>query len=261
MAVTTQGVLDLLVRVSAEVVEPRFGRLASHDVDEKQPGDLVTVADREAEQVLTAELLRMTPGALVVGEEASFDQPALVTELARAEHAFTVDPVDGTRNFTNGSPDHAMMLTELVRGEVVRAWIWQPQHQHSFVVERGAGVLLDGEPLGPATRPQVPRGASSRRHLLGQDFGGRIEPIGKSRWCCGVDYPWLATGGVDFLCYWNLKPWDHLPGALMLRELGGEVLMLEGGRYGASSSGQGLIAAATPELAEFVRASWAADRG
>mgnify|MGYP001733928987 CR=1 FL=1 len=66
----------------------------------------VTVADREAEWSITDTLHRVFPEALVVGEEAVFDNPALLAALPAAGHAFVVDPVDGTRNFVRGSPDH-----------------------------------------------------------------------------------------------------------------------------------------------------------
>lgn len=248
--------LELIQQVASKVINPRFGRLAGGEIVEKNPGDLVTVADREAEVLLTREIMARHPKALVVGEEASFSQPELITALADADHAFTVDPVDGTRNFTNASPDHAVMVAEVVKGECVRSWIWQPQHRLAFVAERGAGVLLNGEPLRPIERDRLPLGGSSRRELLGRDGGGAIQPIVRSRWCCGVDYPLVATGELDFLCYWNMKPWDHMPCALLLRELGGEVITRDGQRYRAGSTGPGLIAAATPEIAETVRRVW-----
>ena len=202
----TDAVLDLLREVSARVVEPRFGRLADGEVTSKRrPGDLVTVADREAEQELTAALTARCPGALMVGEEAVAAEPRLLRGLPTAEHAFTVDPVDGTRHFVAGSPDHAMMLAELRRGETVRAWIWQPQHRRAYVAERGAGAWCDGQRLAARPRSGAPRWTGT---------------------CCGVDYPRLATGAADVAAYLKTKPWDHLPGGLLLREAGGRVRRL-----------------------------------
>ena len=63
-------VLELLQRVAADVIQPRFRSLSAGEVHEKQPGDLVTVADHESEDAITAELRRRYPDALVVGEEA-----------------------------------------------------------------------------------------------------------------------------------------------------------------------------------------------
>ena len=68
--------LRLLQDVAAEVVDPRFRALGKDEVSSKRrPGDLVTVADREAEVLITAALRRGYPGALVLGEEAVAADP------------------------------------------------------------------------------------------------------------------------------------------------------------------------------------------
>jgi fructose-1,6-bisphosphatase/inositol monophosphatase family enzyme len=126
--VDTDAITTLLQDVAAEVVTPRFRSLSADEVSEKNPGDLVTVADREAEVLITAALTRAYPDAVVLGEEASAGDPAVLDRYAAAEHAFTVDPVDGTRNFVQGSPDHAVMAAEL-RGCQIQdrtAWSGEP---------------------------------------------------------------------------------------------------------------------------------------
>lgn len=204
----TDAVLDLVREVVAEHVTPRFGALGEGDVSSKRrPGDLVTVADREAEVALSAALRAAHPDALVVGEEAVSADPRLLRGLPAADHAFVVDPVDGTRHFVAGSPDHATMLAELRHGRTVRSWIWQPQHERAYVAEHGAGAWADGVRIGPAT---------------GQ---GTLRPTGT---CCGVDYPRLALGQAGWAAYVKKKPWDHLPGGLLLTEAGGRVVRRAG---------------------------------
>lgn len=215
---TTDAVLALVQEVVAEVVSPRFGRLGPDEVASKRrPGDLVTVADREAEERLRAALQAAYPGVLVVGEEAASADPRLLDRLAGAGHAFTVDPVDGTRHFVHGSPDHATMLAELRAGQVVRSWTWQPQHGRAYVAERGAGAWVDGERL---------RSVRGRRLLP--------RPTAT---CCGVDYPRLASGEADLAVYAKQKPWDHLPGRLLLTEAGGRVRRRAGLLVATSGAG------------------------
>ncbi len=137
--------LTLLKDVAEEVINPRFRSLAAEQIDEKNPGDLVTVADHEAEERITAALHSAYPDALVLGEEATASDPALLERFRSADHAFTVDPVDGTKNFVHGKKDHAVMVAELRSGDVVRGWIWQPQHELAYVAERGAGAWRNGE--------------------------------------------------------------------------------------------------------------------
>jgi len=219
--VDTDAVLRLLQDVAAEVITPRFRQLRDDQVAEKNPGDLVTVADHESEVLITAALQAAYPGALVLGEEAMAADKTLLDRFAEADHAFTVDPVDGTKNFVNGSPDHAVMVGEVRDGEVVRGWIWQPQHETSYVAERGAGAWRNGERLtvaGPGTAPY----RTARRSWVGRDLAG-LGTLQLTWACCGVDYPHLIAGDAAALLYNRSMPWDHLPGSLILTEAGGAI--------------------------------------
>src|SRR5690625_5596984 len=94
----TDEMLDLLKVTAAEIITPRFRGLSADQVMEKQPGDLVTVADREAEGAISEVLRQHYPDALILGEEATATQAGLLTAIAGAEHAFTIDARDGTKN-------------------------------------------------------------------------------------------------------------------------------------------------------------------
>lgn len=256
----TQAVLELMQDVADQVITPRFRALSSGEVMEKRPGDLVTVADREAEELLTAALLADDPNVLVVGEEATSADPGLLDKLAAAEHAFTVDPVDGTKNFVHGRPAFGVMIAELRAGETVRAWIWQPELGKAYVAERGAGAYEDGRRLPPAWAgpddaedldPTQLRVLTSRPAFEGPHRGVTLGP---TAWSCGVDYPWLATGRAQALLYVNSLPWDHAPGSLLVAETGGVVRRSDGSTLvpGVYRRDGGLLAAASPAIADVV---------
>jgi fructose-1,6-bisphosphatase/inositol monophosphatase family enzyme len=228
--VDTDEVLDLLRDVAEEVINPRFRSLDDDQIAEKNPGDLVTVADREAEVLITAALRAAYPGAVVLGEEAEATDDTLIKRFDAADHAFTVDPVDGTKNFVKGSRDHAVMASEVRGGEVVRAWIWQPQHQLAYVAERGAGAFRNGERLAHPTPAEQLRGVTSRRRWIGRALGV-LRQLELTWVCCGVDYPKLVEGEADYALYRRAKPWDHAPGSLLLAEAGGFVGTFDGEPY------------------------------
>jgi fructose-1,6-bisphosphatase/inositol monophosphatase family enzyme len=235
--VETEDVLALVKAVAEEVVTPRFGALAAGEVRKKQLVKPVTVADREAEERLTAELQAAYPGALVLGEEAVAADARVLARFRDAEHAFTVDPVDGTRQFVRGSPDHAVMVAELRHGQVVRSWIWQPQHRRAYVAERGAGAWCDGRRLTVSSRPASPSGG----------VVGRVRALARMRrtgTCCGVDYPRLADGAADYALSWHPRPWDHAPGSLLLAEAGGVVGAPDGSAYAPRGRGPRVMVAA-----------------
>ena len=61
MPLSTDAVMELMQSVAAEVITPRFRSLSEAQIDEKNPGDLVTVADREAEELITGRCATPTP--------------------------------------------------------------------------------------------------------------------------------------------------------------------------------------------------------
>ncbi len=249
----TADVLTLLQDVAAEVITPRFRALAAEEISEKGPGDLVTIADREAESRITDALQAAYPRALVLGEEATAADASLLDRFKVADHAFTLDPVDGTKNFVRGSPDHAVMVAELRGSAVVRSWIWQPQHARAYVAERGAGAWCNGQRLvRPPLRSDL-RGVTSRRNWIGRALGA-LRALDLTWVCCGVDYPKVVDGSADYALYRRAKPWDHAPGSLLLSEAGGHVGSFDGSPYRPQGDPPvGLITAADRGTYDLVR--------
>jgi fructose-1,6-bisphosphatase/inositol monophosphatase family enzyme len=254
MPLSTQDVLELIRSVAEEVVRPRFRSLTEAQIDEKSPGDLVTVADREAEELLTRALLEAYPDAVVLGEEAYAGDGALMDRFRSADHGFTVDPVDGTKNFVNGSPDYAVMVAEVVDGETTRGWIWQPEHEAAWVAELGGGVRRNGEPVHREPAGDQPQGATSIWSRRGRQPEG-LPRLNGSWICCGVDYPKLLEGEADYLLYGHTNPWDHLPGTLMVTEAGGAAAHRDGTPYAARTTSAGLVVAADAATLERVLAA------
>ncbi|SES43341.1 fructose-1,6-bisphosphatase [Pedococcus cremeus] len=254
VVVDTNAVLDLMKDVAAEVITPRFRSLSAGEVMEKNPGDLVTVADQESEVLLTRALNAAYPDAFVLGEERSSADPTVLERYLTADHAFTVDPVDGTKNFVGGSKDHAVMVSETRGGVTVRGWIWQPEHEVAWVAERGAGVYRNGERVTRTPVPDAdePRGCTSMWPLRGHAFGP-MPPLVGSWVCCGVDYPKLIEGAIDYVLYGRNSPWDHSPGALMVHEAGGWVGHPDGAAYTPRSRVAGIIVAADKGTFSHVR--------
>lgn len=254
----TEAVLELLKQTAVDVITPRFRALAEGEVFTKDhPGDLVTVADRESEEVITAALRRAYPDAMILGEEATAADPSLKEAFAGAEHSFTIDPIDGTYNFVHGKADHAVMVAELRSGEIVRSWIWQPEHQLAFVAEKGAGAYRNGERLPVLTPPEDStawRGISSQAPIRDGSFAG-LTPISETWFCAGVDYSHLAAGDIDFIVFSHSNAWDHAPGMLLVSEAGGTLQQADGALYDPAAPRPWLIGGASATVADGVRSA------
>ncbi|MEQ9172612.1 MAG: inositol monophosphatase [Rhodospirillales bacterium] len=245
-----------ILRAAAEAeILPRFRALESHEISEKNPGDLVTVADRAAEAFLTEQLQALIPGALVVGEEAHEDNPQALGQLADADWAWIIDPLDGTHNFAHGTPRFAVIVALARRGETVMGWIYDPNGGHMATAAVGGGAAIDGAPLRLGAAGPVAEMTGS----LGHKFADRLRaragtsgspPIPKAflRYrCVGLEYMDLARGTLDFARYaGKLMPWDHAAGVLLHAEAGGHAAMSGDGRAytpGARRPGDALLLA------------------
>lgn len=261
-------VADHIREVSAELIEPRWRTLAEGEVDEKRPGDLVTVADLEAEAALTRIFERLTPGALVVGEEATTTDPRLVDGLAAAPLAWTIDPVDGTANFVAGSPDFGTMVAATSNGETVMAWILLPARGVMLIAERGAGATSNGADLRPAaatgsTPVDGPDqlvavlktkylDAKTRAHVLARADGLGGWSVGTG--CAATEYHDLVAGPTDAIFWGQTHPWDHAPGCLIVTEAGGVAARWNGEAYRPAPPGFGLTVARDPSRWETLQA-------
>ncbi|MFD7115734.1 inositol monophosphatase family protein [Streptomyces sp. NPDC059922] len=257
------AVEEALRAAAAAEIMPRFRQLAAHEIVEKHgPHDLVTVADRGAEEHLTAALTALLPGSVVVGEEAVHADPALYEALSGDAPVWIVDPVDGTRPFVRGERGFCTLVALARGGEVLASWTYAAALDEMAIAVRGRGATLDGVPLhsGAPAPGAVLHVAMShpdyttdeQKHAL---LGLRTEGV-EARPCgsAGLEYLGVARGALDAVAFnWELA-WDHAAGLLLVEEAGGTQLTLTGERF-RITGGNALpfTAARDPETAERVR--------
>lgn len=255
-------VTALIREVAATIVLPRWRNLGDAEVQEKSPGDLVTVADQESERALSAGLTALLPGSTVVGEEAVAADPTVLERVGHDGAVWLVDPVDGTNNFAAGKAPFAVMVALLRDGEPAAGWILDVPGDRMIVGEAGSGAYVDGVRL--KTRSDDPgadalTGSISRNYFPDELRAGidenaaRLGRVTGGHHCAGYEYPSVATDGQQFAVFWRILPWDHTPGTLILREAGGTVLHLDGSAYLPTDSQRGLLVAANQDIWHTVR--------
>jgi fructose-1,6-bisphosphatase/inositol monophosphatase family enzyme len=255
-------VADLIREVAATVVLPRFRHLSAGEVQQKSPGDLVTVADQEAERALTRGLTALLPGSIVVGEEGVAAEPALLERVGDDGPVWIVDPVDGTNNFAAGKTPFAVMVALARDGELVASWILDVVGDHLMVAEAGSGAYQDG--VRVKTRTDNPGAAGLRGVVAGRYLppplravaaanAPKLGEVTRGRHCAGYEYPAVATDEQQFALFWRILPWDHAPGVLIIREAGGTVRHLDGSGYHPSDSEHGLLVAPNDDVWHTVR--------
>ncbi|MFF9909914.1 inositol monophosphatase family protein [Streptomyces sp. NPDC013457] len=226
----TTEVEEAVRKAAAAEITPRFRQLAAHEIVEKNgPHDLVTIADRAAEEHLTASLTQLLPGSVVVGEEAVHADPAIYDALQGDAPVWIVDPVDGTRQFVRGEPGFCTLVALARRGELLASWTFAPALDQMAVAVRGRGATLNGQPirsgspapgavLDVATSHPDYTTADQKRALLGLDTEGvRPRPCGSA----GLEYLDVARGLLDGIAFSWEYSWDHAAGLLLVTEAGG----------------------------------------
>ena len=241
---------------------PRFDNLDATEVGTKSNDtDFVTIADKEAEGWLTPQLSAILP-APVIGEEAASAE-AVVAPDDLLGYCWTVDPLDGTKNFVKGKPVFCSMVALLWQGVPIRSWIWNPIDEVLFYAAMNEGtwrVDSIGETrLQVRNRPKTidqmigsgnslglaePRKSDVRmrlRTLRGRQFIGSA----------GVQACMIASNEADFMVHGAITPWDHAPVDLICREAGGHSATLD---RGLSFS----VALRAPYMAASSQQGWAA---
>ncbi|MDQ3653567.1 MAG: inositol monophosphatase [Chloroflexota bacterium] len=262
-SVDMDAVADILREAAVTAIVPRFRTLADHEIEEKAPGEVVTIADREAEAIISSGLRDLLPGVPVVGEEAVADDPTLMNAIHTEPLVWLVDPLDGTANFTEGNPHWAMMAALVRDGETVASWTYRHADDRLFQAERGSGAWSNGERLhcdgnGRGDASSI-HGAVPARFLT-EDERARMTPrfpefaaVTGGFSCAGYEYPAIIDGCQDFALFQRLLPWDHAPGALLLTEAGGVAKHPDGRAFQPDARQRGLLLASSQAVWNTVR--------
>ncbi len=212
-----------------------FGELEQLQVSKKGPADFVSRADRKAEQVLRFELTKARPAYGLLLEESG--------EIAGPDtsNRWIVDPLDGTTNFLHGIPHFSISIALERDGEVFAGVIYSPVHDEMYVAERGGGAFLNGRRLRVSGRSRMDEalfatgipfmGIDNHALFLAQLRAVMAVAAGVRRFgSAALDLAYVAAGRYDG--YWEngLQPWDIAAGILLVREAGGFVSDLAGGK-------------------------------
>lgn len=223
---------EIIAKIAAEEILPRFRNLNPGETWDKRPGSVVTIADQKAEERLAHALVEHVPGSLVVGEESSERDPMIFERNLGDNAVWLIDPIDGTSNYAAGKTEFVVMIAFVAKGETRAGWIYRPTTGECTTAEAGEGAYRDGTRLRVATSLPVSGmrgflGARLRRDkALCAQFGTVINSS-----CCGIEYLALVGGNLHFAHYRRLKPWDHAAGELIHREAGGYSAFLDGEPY------------------------------
>ncbi|MFV8050353.1 3'(2'),5'-bisphosphate nucleotidase CysQ [Mycobacterium sp. 48b] len=206
--------------------------------------------DKQSHDFLMAELAKLVPGDSVLSEEATADQRADPARLS-AERVWIVDPLDGTREFSElGRDDWAVHVALWSAGELVAGAVALPaQNTTLSTPEVAAPRPFDGPPRVVVSRTRPPAVALAVREAL----EGTLVEMGSA----GAKVAAVIRGIADVYVHAGGQyEWDSAAPVAVARAAGLHTSRIDGSRLVYNSADPTLpdLIVCRPELAERVLA-------
>jgi 3'(2'),5'-bisphosphate nucleotidase len=205
-------------------------------VTTKADGSPVTIADQEAEAIICAGLAEAAAGIPVMAEEA---QAAGIETLCGARF-FLVDPLDGTRGFTEGGTEYTVNIGLIENGVPTHGVVYAPATGELYLggPDGAFHTRCDpatAEPFEPRTRIGVDRreknfrGVGSRSSQGLERFFDRAGVVETRKASSSLKFCLLASGEADlYPRFGEINEWDAAAADAVLRAAGGGMMRLNG---------------------------------
>ena len=224
---------DLAERVAREAgaqLLEAFGGPAVEVESKSTPTDLVSAADKAAEELILARIAAERPDDGFLGEEGA-------DEHGSSGLRWVVDPLDGTANFLFGVPQWAVSIAVEDAEGVVAGVVFDPPRGELWAAERDGPATLDGVPVrgsetselaGTLVATGFGYDAEVRRAQAATVAALLPEVRDVRRFgAAALDLAWCAAGRFDAYYERGVKHWDVAAGGLLCERAGLVVERLE----------------------------------
>jgi myo-inositol-1(or 4)-monophosphatase len=222
-----------LARAAGDVLKHYMTR--EKQVELKGRGNLVTVADKEAEALIISRIRERFPQHGILAEESGASGPS-------SQGKWIIDPLDGTTNFAHQYPFFSVSIAFEQAGEIRCGAVYDPWRDEMFSGGRGLGSFVNDQRLQVSDVKVLRSGLI----MTGFPYGFRekiraamtkfelflVESQAVRRGgSAALDLCYAALGRVDGFWEMDLHPWDTAAGVVILEEAGGKVTDFAGGEF------------------------------
>ena len=230
-----QAELSILLEKAVKAATAPADTLRSHfrnsnlSVQTKQDGSPVSVADREAEEIIREVLGSPSIGEQIdiLGEEQGF-------QGSGTRFRWTIDPIDGTRSFIRGIPlfGTIVALEDTTDHRALVGVIHLPELNVTLSAARGLGSWRNGKAIHVSTTAQPEQAITSIGDPL-QFSAAKLDtayhrlyelcPCLRGYTDC-FGHALVASGAVSAMLDPALNPWDIMATQVLIEEAGGTML-------------------------------------
>ena len=182
----------------------------------------VTVADRQAEELMRRRIEKAYPEHGILGEE--FEEKG-----GSGGVRWLLDPIDGTKSFVRGVPLYGVLMGLEIEGRVEVGVAYFPALGEMAYAATGEGCYLGGRRVRVAQTQTLAESTVSftdvgnfERYGRGASWG-RIQHRAAYRigWSDAYGHMLVATGRAELMLDPVMNAWDCGPFPALLREAGG----------------------------------------
>jgi len=227
-----QPLIDISREVGQFLKKERLTITASEIEFKSSARDLVSRADKEAEQRFVAFLEKLLPEAGFIAEED--------TRTHRGDrYNWVIDPLDGTTNYLHGIYAWCTSVALMDGDEIVLGVIYDPEHDELFSASKSGGAFLNGKSIFVTGQSKLTESFMATgfpydnrgKQKVYLDILGRVNTKTRGIRRLGsaaLDLAYVACGRFDGFYEYGLNPWDMAAGALLVTEAGGKITNFSG---------------------------------
>jgi len=205
-------------------------------VEKGEDGDIVTVVDHLAEEVILESILTFFPNDQIRSEETGWTGE-------EGDWLWLVDPLDGTNNYAIGLPIYGVSITLIYKKEPVLGVIYDSHLGDVYVAQKDNSTTVNGKPILIGQNPkksnnkmtvgwiqghqvQKDENAMLLKHKLDMEFKRVIR-----LWAPTLLWCMLARGDLDGIVLYNSEGDDLYSGLLVAKEAGAAIVDFNGGDF------------------------------
>ncbi len=215
---------EAVAREAGAVALDYFKRRETLVIETKRdPQDVVSIADREVENLIRKRFNEAYPGDGVLGEEYGL-------ESGTSGFTWVVDPIDGTSPFVNGMPNWCVSIGLLHDGVPVVGVISAPCHDELYAAALGMGATLNGNKLSldpSRTIRNAVTGIGANNHVTPAFVGKMVESLLEAggnfirNGSGALMLAYVAAGRLVGYYEPYMHAWDCMAGYCLVKEAGG----------------------------------------
>ena len=235
-----------LADLSGDVIKKYFR--TNIKIDSKSDSSPVTIADKQAEEIMRESIMKEFPEHGILGEEFG-------TYNENAEYQWVLDPIDGTKSFICGTVTFGTLIALLKNGKPILGVINQPILKEYLIGDNHTSTL-NGEIVSVRECDDLSKAVllttdhiNIKKYQNIEKFNKLINKVKIYRnWGDCYGYYLVATGFADVMIDPIMSPWDKLALIPVIKGAGGIITDYHGND---PIEGEDIIAS-TPKLHQMI---------